>query len=365
LKGNNLSQLFPSRPESRRGDSPPPGKARTAALVALLAATAVTLLLWTQTVAGEPHPGPAPRLQGTFLQLTEAHGDWQPGDWARLFGYFKELGLSQLVIQWTVYGDLAFFPSSAYRQVPRPPLFTLLQMADAAGLKVWVGLTQDPAFWEKISREPHLVDVYLRRVRLLDEALARELAPQLQGHPCFRGWYLTEEIDDVNWREAPARTALFGFLRDLSTLLHQLTPGTRVAVSGFANGRTDPRTFARFWQALLGAAAIDVVFLQDSVGAGKLQLEELPPYLQAMRQATRAQSRDLQVVVELFRQLSEKPFRAQPASWEQVARQLELDAPYSPGGLLAFSVPEYMSPLGGPKAKQLFQAYLHYLKSTR
>ena len=75
------------------------------------------------------------RLQGTFLQFTAAHGDWQPADWAKLFGYFKELRLTQLVIQWTVYDDLAFFPAPEYQQVAQPPLSTIMQLADAAGLK--------------------------------------------------------------------------------------------------------------------------------------------------------------------------------------------------------------------------------------
>ena len=211
-----------------------------------------SLLFSAPVVAGDEAPAPRPRLSGTFLQLTEAHGSWQPADWARLFDYFKELHLSQLVIQWTVYDDLAFFPASDLRQVPQPPLSTIMQLADAAGMKVWVGLAHDPGFWEKIRRDPKLVEIYLRRVRLRDEVIAGRLAPQLQSHPSFRGWYIPEEVDDVNWQEAPAQEVLFGFLRDLTAFLHKLTPGTTVAISGFANGRTDPKTFGRFWHVPAG-----------------------------------------------------------------------------------------------------------------
>jgi len=86
----------------------------------------------------------------------------------------------------------------------------------------------------------------------------------------------------------------------------------------------------------------------------------LPVYLEAMRQAVQSQSRELKVVVELFRIVSEHPFRAQPAPWERVARQLQIAAPFATGGLLAFSVPEYLTPLGGPEAEKLFKAYLDY-----
>jgi hypothetical protein len=329
----------------------------------MLVALILAVLWGNYGVAGEKPAIPAARLKGTFLQLTAAHGDWQPADWARLFEYFKELRLSQLVIQWSVYDDLAFFPTAACRQAPRPPLSTIMQLADAAGLDVWVGLSHDPEFWDKIHRDPKLVEVYFRRVRLRDEAIARELAPQLQTHPSFRGWYITAEVDDVNWQEAPAREVLFAFLRDLSAFLHTLTPGATVALSGFTNARVDPKTLGRFWNELLGAAAIDRVLFQDGIGAEKLKLDELPIYLGVLAQASKAQSRKLQVVVELFRQASPKPFRAHPASWERVARQLEIAGCYSPDGIMAFSVPEYMTPLGGPEADNLFKAYRHYEKS--
>ena len=170
-------------------------------------------------------------------------------------------------------------------------------------------------------------------------------------------------MDDVNWQEAPAREVLFNFLRDLSAFLHTLTPKATVALSGFTNARLDPKTFGLFWKELLGAAAIDRVLFQDGIGAEKLKLDELPLYLEALAQTSKAQSRQLQVVVELFHQMSTKPFRAQPASWERVLRQLEIAARYSSAGTMAFSVPEYMTPSGGTEADNLFKEYRHYEKS--
>ena len=93
-------------------------------------------------------------------------------------------------------------------------------------------------------------------------------------------------------------------------------------------------------------------------------MDELTLYLGALRQAVQTQSRELQVVVELFRQVSERPFRAQPASWDLVLRQLEVAARFATDGILAFSVPEYMTPLGGPEADKLFKAYLQYIKPS-
>ncbi len=329
--------------------------------VPALLALASLLLFSTVALADDKAVPSGPRLQGTFLQLTEAHSRWKEADWAKLFGYFKQLQLSQLVIQWTVYDDLAFFQGENFRQMPNPPLPIILKLADAAGLQVMVGLATDSGYWDKVGRDPELVKIFLRRLRLRDEAIVGQLAPQLKDHPSFRGWYIPEEIDDINWQEASARKVLFAHLQELSAALHKAAPG-RVAISGFTNGRTDPKSLARFWQSLLEETGIDDLLFQDGVGAKKLLVEEVPVYLESLRQAVPPGSgRKLQVVVELFRQVSERPFRAQAAPWDRVKRQLEIAARYANGGILAFSVPEYMTPTAGPEANKLFRAYLNYL----
>jgi hypothetical protein len=67
-------------------------------------------------------------------------------------------------------------------------------------------------------------------------------------------------------------------------------------------------------------------------------------------------------VVESFTQvegppLDENPFRAVPTPIERLLRQLETASRYSSGHVLAFSVPEYMTPLGGEDAERLFREY--------
>ena len=48
-----------------------------------------------------------------------------------------------------------------------------------------------------------------------------------------------------------------------------------------------------------------------------------------------------------------------PAPFDRVARQIDLASTYSATrGLIAFSIPDYMTPLRGPDAERLFQAYV-------
>jgi hypothetical protein len=118
-------------------------------------------------------------------------------------------------------------------------------------------------------------------------------------------------------------------------------------------------TFGDFWTRLLQAAPIDIFMFQDGIGARKQRLSFLPLYLEAAREATRASGRELRVIVELFQQVGDgDTFEATSAPLPRIERQLELAVAYSMAGAIGFSMPEYMTPLGGTAAERLYEGYL-------
>ena len=126
-----------------------------------------------------------------------------------------------------------------------------------------------------------------------------------------------------------------------------------------------PGVFELFWDSLLKATPIDIVLFQDGIGADKLTFAQLPEYLASLQRATQINSRQLQVVVELFKQVTgndslSTQFAAEAAELERVQKQIMIDAAYG-SDLVAFSIPEYMTPLGGPQAEKLFKEYLKIL----
>ncbi len=284
------------------------------------------------------------------------------GDWRELFGYFNKLRLSQIIIQWSAIDNVAFYPSPYYRSLPRPPLKTILDLADEYRIDVFIGLAYDTQYWRKINGEPktlgaHFKHFYERSVRVADE-----LSPLVTKHPSFQGWYIAEEIDDINWRTAEDQQILFKYLQRLSQRLHTITPDKRVALSGFSNAALSPADFQSFWLALLGSADIDVVLFQDGIGVNKLQIDNLPRYLASINKAASAAGAELQVVIETFTQIAgipidKRPFHAIPAPLERIVRQISIAAQYSEKNV-AFSIPEYMTPKGGPKAEQLYERYI-------
>lgn len=305
----------------------------------------------------------SPRFDGSFLQLTESHRQWKPEDWAALMAEMKDLGLDFLIVQWTAY-DGSNFAAAAGDDPDAGPstLDRLLQAADRTRMGIYVGLLQDSDYWSRIKLDPASVEVYLQQLRRRELALAEQLAPGLKAHRSVRGWFITEEIDDINWRDRAHRTLLFNHLGVLSSRLDGLLPGGKVALSGFANGVVDPKTFAVFWGSLLQAAKnVDIVLFQDGVGVNKLRPPEVPIYLKTLAASVQTAGRDLWTIVEIFQEVqgSRKPgdaFRAEPAPIDRINRQMELAGPYS-SRLVAFSIPEYMSTRAGPGAEQLLRDY--------
>ena len=302
------------------------------------------------------------RLDGTVVQFTPAHNLYTRGDWTRLLQALRVLGMTRIVVQWSVDGTTAYYPSRHFRIGPMPPLETLLDLAEAAGMRVLVGLAHDPQYWRYIAGEPAEVARHLGASRARSLRAAGELAPRLARRDAFEGWYLSEEIDDVNWREPARRAVVAAHLGELTTALRALDARARIAISGFANAGTDPALLQAFWDALLAEAPeLGVVMFQDGVGVGKLSLDELPGVLDAVRRAVEGRGRELRVIVEVFRQtagapIDAAPFAAEPAPIERVRRQVAIARAFS-ASLLAFTVSDYMSPGDTPAKARLFEAY--------
>ena len=323
------------------------------------------MLILTAFLSSQLIPSQAPseaRLNGTFIQLLEAHGSWTSSQWDQLFDWLRSVGINHLVVQWSVFDDLAFYPSTAFHSVENSPLETVLKLADSSHMSILVGLVHDAAYWSNIQGGPASVNSYLRKLRERSATAARELNPILGHYRSVDGWYIPQEIDDVNWRSPETRQLVLDHLGGLTRDLRRLNPAMTLAISTFSQAQSSPHGFEQFWDELFRCASIDAVLFQDGIGANKLEMNEVPIYLGALQNAVQKNSRKLRVVVELFRQVAGPPidnsaFRAVPASLDRIRLQIELGAKFSRGGIIGFSVPEYMSPLGGEAGKDLWSRY--------
>lgn len=302
------------------------------------------------------------RFSGTFIQLLpEIHNKWTLSQWSRLFFSFKALGVRQLVIQWSAYNNQDSFPFGQQAPAVRSELDTLFILADQFDMSIYVGLNFDPMYWSRIEQDSQSVRKYLQSLSEKNVQLAQALVESSQTHQSFSGWYITEEIDDINWNASEKRSILLAYLQSLGVQLHQLTPNKPVAISGFSNAALPPFNLGQLWHEIFSNTAIDIVLFQDGVGVNKLTMKQLPDYFSAVNSAARFNHKKFQVVIEVFKQiagtpLNDKTFKAVAASPERVLKQMEIASVYSPE-LLAFSIPEYMTPDNGSGGQCLYDNF--------
>lgn len=270
-------------------------------------------------------------LQGTFLQLSGDLAAWDPAKWIEAFGYFRRLKLQEYVIQWSASGEEGVLPAVS----------TIAAQAARSGSRVWAGLSFDHEYWRRLEGPDTELATYLDTIVRRSTALVKSLRNAAKPH----GWYIPQEVDDLNWRTAARRAMLLDFLRRVS-------PKGRVAISAFRGGTVWDNEFASLWRTVARETPVRTLFLQDGVGTGKSTIGEAA---QHRAQLSRG-GLDVRGVVELFEQTSPPgaPFAAHPAPAQRIQRQLDAAGE----GAIAFSVPEYMTPLGGPEAARLYEQAL-------
>ena len=165
---------------------------------------------------------------------------WQPQNrdsqvtdtqWQGLMSQLRLQGFDTLVLQWTRYGDAFTQPEQ------RTLLFKRAAAAQQAGLKLIVGLNADPEFFMHQKQSSAALESYLNRLLAADLQQARlwSAAPGITPD----GWYISAEIDDLNWRSEAARQPLLTWLNNAQRLISDVS-AKPVYISSFFAGNMSP-----------------------------------------------------------------------------------------------------------------------------
>ncbi len=236
---------------------------------------------------------PANADQRLFYQPLNRDASITPGQWQQLWHATAAQGGKTLIVQWSAYGDSDFGGANGW-------LANSLRSARAEGLQLVLGLYMDPAYYQRLDQ---LDGDGL--TRYWQAQLGRSLSHYQQLRQTWQlpvdGWYLPMELDDLHFRQAERRAALFSqlqaFNRQLDKPLH---------ISAFSAGKLAPRVNGAWLDQLAGLGV--TVWWQDGTGTGRLPALVRQGYEQALPCR-------VGVVREAFRQVSApgQPFRAEPA----------------------------------------------------
>ncbi len=203
---------------------------------------------------------------------------WQPqnrdlqagaGQWGKLLDGVRARGIDTLVLQWVAFGSELTVKNRDER------IASVIRQAKSRGLKVVLGLHMDPHFFHRQADHQHLAK-YLEQLRTADLAAARHWLWHVGEQ--IDGWYVSAEIDDSNWRDPKARSALLESMRILSRQL-RLVRDVPVYISSFFAGNMSPQGYAGLIAELSGCGLS--VWVQDGRSAGSLTEPQINLYLKA------------------------------------------------------------------------------------
>lgn len=289
------------------------------------------------------------RLEGTFLQFWWGMRDVAPEQWEREATAMQTAGLRIIILQW-IQAD----GKNLYE--PPDPFPQLLDIAHQQKMQVVFGLRHDSRWWREWGNAEYLLAEARESI-----AVARAVHRLYGKHPVFAGFYIPYEIWDGSFTKAQV-AQMTQFLRTVGYACRQIAPSKPVFVAPFFAGLLPPERFEQLWLALLKDKPVDVVALQDGVGARGWDEEiekRVPPYFAAMQKACRQRGVKLWCDLECFRLTNNVPSRPAfaPASAERIVRQLKAVSPYVER-VVTFDFYHYMSPYRGEAQRALYEGYL-------
>lgn len=300
------------------------------------------------------------RITGTFLQYQTWMKDLTPAQWRQELHAMKEAGIDTIVLQWMQNDDNRFFAYHPWDEEgqyawDKDVTEQILNYADTHGMKVYVGLAFNKGWWTKWNDRPFLAETQRNNIAFMSYLWLR-----YAHHRSMRGWYIPYEIMDSDYGPE-AMENLRGLLSSLSRTGDKLFTGRKmkVAFSVYFQAHFTPERTTEIFTNLLQGSDVDILMVQDGVGANEWQNELQPggkveSYLKAFNQAGANVGIPVWTILESFQKKAPGVNEFKPASIEQLRNQLDIEGPISTK-IITFDFFHYLSPLRGETQKALYE----------
>jgi chitodextrinase len=337
---------------------------RTSNRLLLVVGFSLFISNWAAAQQSCPWPG----LTGSFLQ--PALGDqWTPTQWDQeLDTYMSAACLDQLVLQWsadskahtTVYPTNLTVAGYTYSQnTTHDVLGRALSHGDTNGVHVYVGLQTNADWFTNYANNSS----WLNNEATIAKALASDIWSKYGSHTSFAGWYLTFEVDNLNEQQQTQWDNLVSFYTTVGSYLHSLAPGKPIIIAPFFNANLGssaetPAQWTTMWEYILSRSPLDILALQDGIGAGHATVSQLPTWYQATQTAICTSAPGMKFWSDAETYVVVSGFH--PMFISTLVADMNAEAPYV-SNFLSFSFNHYMSP---QQVNPVFDnTYLGYLST--
>jgi len=223
------------------------------------------------------------KMSSTFLQPSWDMASWDAVRWDRELAYMEGVGIRTVILQWSVDMDanLAYYadPPTWY---PRGAdiVGSLMSAAARRGTSVWLGLGNVYTWQAHAGDQNWLYNQLYVNARTADHLYA--LYP---GQ--FRGWYISNEVDDSLLATAANVGPMTWFFSALTDYLHTHDGGLAVSGSVTYSGlNQSTEQFSHSVSRVLGS--LDVLHVQDGGGSGYIEATDIRNWFSALAPALAA-----------------------------------------------------------------------------
>lgn len=215
-----------------------------------------------------------------FYQPWNSHENRADQIGAVLARQLSQQGFTHLILQWSRHGNTVLWPENGQGWVRR-------SLPRHERLRVIHGLYAEPQFFEALKLDDNRLEALLAVIRHRSRLEAIKIL-KLQ-HGKIAGWYLPEEIDDLNWQSPNRQKMLADHFRQMVFDLNALRPNIPVYATAFFGGHGQARTFAQMLRLMHDKTAV-IWLIQDGQGTLHQNKPNTASYLSAIAKALPAQA---------------------------------------------------------------------------
>lgn len=298
----------------------------------------------------------------TFLQPTLKHKAWSTQQWTEEFNRLQQIGTRALIIQWAQHNNVAFYPTANNRD---SMLDRVASAAADSGLDFYTGLALNSEWLKPETLNHDKISNALEE----NKQVATIIHQHFGNHARFRGWYVPQELTDLFYTD-DQRELIIGFFSELTGFIRKFDALKPILASGYTSPEKSHLVkFTMWWMRVFDETGIDTLLFQDGAGtANQKKWEKIAPYVEAISIIDDEYfSGDIWFIAEIFTQIegpeiNNRPFKAVPANFERVAKQLDMLGRF--GKKIAnYAYFPYMQPITGEPANHLYLKYMAFIKN--
>lgn len=322
----------------------------------------VLFMILNSVTVSKPVTNSKKFFSSSFIQYWYAQ-DWDDERWENEMKMLRRIGVGELILQTVAdtKSKYAVYPTviPGYTHNDRDMVGTVLRAADSVGIKIRVGLGFSDDWWDKGASDINWINSEAEN----NKNIIKELIEMYGHHPSFKGWYIPYEFSQVTAVSRDEQLNLNRFYKQITTEIKGRSTGD-IMISPFYSARFSWFGSMMSWSSMienvLGGSGVDILALQDGVGAAHVDLSQVEGLFRYTRTSTDKVGVKLYGNIETFTSTKSGNI---PASYDRIFRQFSIEGPYVED-FVAFSLNHFQNGNVGIQ-KGYYDFYRDYYLANR